>query len=73
MDDATKAKLFFLNEEILDRLVKASALVQALGAVRENRLNSQVVDEYVSALEAIITEARQLQMRFWQEFTGAVE
>lgn len=60
----------YLNDEVVDRLVKASALVQVLGAAQASSLNSQVLNEYAWALEAVITEARELQMRFWEQVAG---
>lgn len=57
----------YLNDEVLNRLVKASALVQVLRTAGVSNVNGKLLDEYAWALEGVLSEARELQTRLWEQ------
>ncbi len=55
-----------LNDELADRLVKASALLHVLGAADSSTLNRQDLSEYTHAMEDLLKDARELQAWQWE-------
>lgn len=57
----------YLNDEVVNRLVKASALVQVLRAAGASSVSGKILDNYAWALEGVLSEARELQKRLWEQ------